>query len=275
MQVSVDADQRLLAQIHPSSGNLIPGNPLMSERSRTKLGLAIPTLNEAENMHPLLEGLSVALSRVPIDYELIVVDDDSSDGTAEVTRDYAKRDSRVRVFVRRGKRGLAGAVLYGWAQTDANLLGVIDADLQHPPQVLPKLLEPVMNGNDIAIASRYISSKDNGLNDWNKLRALISRAGTLVTAPLQKKKNINVKDPLSGFFVVRRECIEGLDLQPEGFKLLLDILVRGRIQRPIEIPFHFGLRHAGKSKADFKVAFAYLNLLGKLSRHALFKAGQR
>ena len=247
----------------------------MSDSSRTKLGLAIPTLNEADNMQPLLERLSVALARVPIEYELIVVDDDSSDGTAEVARDYAKRDPRVRVFVRRGKRGLAGAVLHGWGQTDANLLGVIDADLQHPPQVLPKLIEPVMNGNDIAIASRYLGSQDNGLSDWNKLRALISRAGILVTAPLQKKKNINVRDPLSGFFIVRRECIEGVDLQPEGFKLLLDILIRSRMQRAVEVPFHFGLRHAGKSKADFRVAFAYLNLLGKLSRHALFKPGQR
>ena len=247
----------------------------MSDSSRTKLGLAIPTLNEADNMQPLLERLSVALARVPIEYELIVVDDDSSDGTAEVARDYAKRDPRVRVFVRRGKRGLAGAVLHGWGQTDANLLGVIDADLQHPPQVLPKLIEPVMNGNDIAIASRYLGSQDNGLSDWNKLRALISRAGILVTAPLQKKKNINVRDPLSGFFIVRRECIEGVDLQPEGFKLLLDILIRSRVQRAVEVPFHFGLRHAGKSKADFRVAFAYLNLLGKLSRHALFKPGQR
>src|SRR5262249_13084561 len=151
----------------------------------------------------------------------------------------AKCDPRVRVFVRRGKRGLAGAVLYGWAQTDASLLGVIDADLQHPPEVLPKLIAPVMNGNDIAIASRYISREDNGLSDWNRLRAFISRAGTLVTAPLQKKKKIKVKDPLSGFFVVRRECIEGLDLQPEGFKILLEILVRGRLQHPIEVPFHF------------------------------------
>src|ERR671926_334675 len=109
----------------------------MSDSSRTKLGLAIPTLNEAGNMRALLEGLDVSLSRVPIDYELIVVDDDSSDGTAEVAREYAKHDPRVRVFVRRGQRGLAGAVLHGWAQTDANLLGVIDADLQHPPQVLP------------------------------------------------------------------------------------------------------------------------------------------
>jgi len=86
---------------------------------------------------------------------------------------------------------------------------------------------------------------------------------------------MRIRDPLSGFFVMRRECIEGLELQPEGFKILLEILVRGRVQRATEVPFHFGIRHAGKSKADFKVALAYFNLLGKLSRHALFGPGQR
>ena len=86
---------------------------------------------------------------------------------------------------------------------------------------------------------------------------------------------MRIRDPLSGFFVMRRECIEGLELQPEGFKILLEILVRGRVQRSTEVPFHFGIRHAGKSKADFKVALAYFNLLGKLSRHALFGPGQR
>ena len=246
----------------------------MSDFSEFKLGLAIPTLNEAENIGPLLESLHDVLLTAPIGYEIIVVDDDSKDGTAEVAREYGRRDPRVRVFTRQGKRGLAGAVMYGWAQTDANLLGVIDADLQHPPEVLPRLLEPVMNGNDIAIASRYVSNVNNGLGDWNRLRAFISRAGTLATAPLQKK-DIRIRDPLSGFFVVRRECIEGLDLQPEGFKILLEILVRARVRRPIEVPFHFGTRHAGKSKADFKVALAYFNLLGKLSRHALFGPGQR
>jgi len=159
----------------------------MINPSRFKLGLAIPTLNEAGNIVTLLDGLHDAMSSMPIDYEFIVVDDDSKDGTAEIARQYASLDSRVRVFTRQGKRGLAGAVMYGWAQTDANLLGVIDADLQHPPEVLPRLLEPVMNGNDLAIASRYVTTENNGLDNWNWVRALISRFGTLATAPLQKK----------------------------------------------------------------------------------------
>src|SRR5207244_10272191 len=167
----------------------------MSDFSEFKLGLAIPTLNEAENIGPLLESLHDVLLTAPIGYEIIVVDDDSKDRTAEVAREYGRRDPRVRVFTRQGKRGLAGAVMYGWAQTDANLLGVIDADLQHPPEVLPRLVEPVMNGNDLAIASRYVATENNGLDNWNWLRALISRFGTLATAPLQKK-HMRIRDPL-------------------------------------------------------------------------------
>ncbi len=244
----------------------------MSDRPTQKLALVIPTLNEAGNIAPLLNRVRGAMTHVPLDYELIVVDDDSSDGTADVAQDYSKRHPQVRVFVRKGERGLAGAVIHGWAQTNADLLGVIDADLQHPPEVLPHLLEPVMNGNDIAIASRYAAGNGNGVGEWSKLRLLISRCGILATAPLQRRE-FHIKDPLSGFFIVHRECIEGLQLQPEGFKILLEILVKGRIHHPAEVPFHFATRHYGKSKADFKVALHYFSLLGKLSRYALFGPG--
>jgi dolichol-phosphate mannosyltransferase len=237
-----------------------------------KLGLVVPTLNEAGNIPVLLDRIRESLSPTPVSYDIVVVDDDSHDGTADVVNEYAKQDSRVRLFVRKGARGLAGAVIHGWKQTDANLLGVIDADLQHPPEVLGSLLTPVLEGSDIAIASRYASG--NGVGDWNKLRLFISRAGTLATTPLQRK-NLRVKDPLSGFFVLRRECIDGLELQPEGFKILLEILVKGRIHKAVEVPFQFGNRHAGKSKADFKVAIQYFTLLGKLSRYALFGSGQQ
>ena len=247
----------------------------MSNSSLPKLGLVIPTLNEAGNIPILLQRLSAAVVNANVDCEFIIVDDGSTDGTAEVGRACAAHDPRVRVFERKGERGLAGAVIHGWAQTNADLLGVIDADLQHPPELLPELLAPVLDGGDIAIASRYVAGNGDSLGEWNKFRVFVSRCSTLLaTAPL-RRRGLKVADPLSGFFVVRRECIEGLDLQPEGFKILLEILVRARVQRPIEVPFHFGTRHAGKSKADFKVALAYFNLLGKLSRHALFGPGQR
>ena len=244
----------------------------MSEVRNHKLGLVIPTLNEAGNIPVLLNRIHQSLSTVGIDYEILVVDDNSQDGTADVVNQCAEKDSRVRLFVRKGARGLAGAVIHGWEHTDADLLGVIDADLQHPPEVLPSLLEPVLADADIAIASRY--AHGNGVGEWNKFRLFVSRAGILATAPLQRK-DLRVKDPLSGFFIVRRECIEGLELQPEGFKILLEILVKGRIRKVVEVPFQFGNRHAGKSKADFKVALQYFSLLGKLSRYALFGSEQQ
>src|SRR5215470_142897 len=244
----------------------------MNTSSGSKFGLVIPTLNEAGNMAMLLNRIHHALSGTPVDYEVIVVDDDSQDGTAEAVQAYAQRNPRTRLLARKGQRGLAGAVMHGWEHTDANLLGVIDADLQHPPEVLPSLLGPTLDGADIAIASRYANG--NGAGEWNKLRLLISRCGTWATTPLQRK-DLRIKDPLSGFFIVRRACIAGLDLQPEGFKILLEILVRGHVKNPIEVPYHFGIRHAGKSKADFKVAIAYFSLLGRLSRYALFGQGER
>lgn len=244
----------------------------MSQEASHKLGLVIPTLNEAGNIPVLLDRISESLSALDIDYEIIVVDDNSQDGTAEVAEQYARKDPRVRVYVREGERGLAGAVIHGWERTDADLLGVIDADLQHPPEVLPSLLTPVLDGADIAIASRYANG--NGVSDWNKFRLFVSRAGTLATAPLQRK-DLRVKDPLSGFFIVRRECLQDVKLQPEGFKILLEILVKGRIHKAVEVPFRFGSRHAGESKASFKVALQYFTLLGKLSRYALFGSGQR
>ena len=244
----------------------------MSEAQHHKFALVVPTLNEAGNIPVLLGRIHEALSPVAIEYEIIVVDDDSHDGTADVVARHAKKDPRVRLLVRKGARGLAGAVIHGWEHTDADLLGVIDADLQHPPEVLPSLLAPVLDGADIAVASRYANG--NGVGDWNKFRLFVSRASTMATAPLQRK-NLRVKDPLSGFFVVRRACIDGLTLQPEGFKILLEILVKGHIRKAVEVPFQFGNRHAGKSKADFKVAIQYFALLGKLSRYALFGSEQQ
>jgi dolichol-phosphate mannosyltransferase len=241
----------------------------MGDFSMRKFGLVIPTLNEAGNIPALLDRINAALEPLQIEHELIIVDDDSTDGTAVVANEYAARDSRVKVFVRRGQKGLAGAVIHGWEHTDAELLGVIDADLQHPPEVLPALIAAIRKGADVAIASRYVNG--NGVGEWNKFRLLDSRCGTLATAPLQRR--VKVKDPLSGFFVVRRQCIDSLKLQPEGFKILLEILVKGRIGSAVEVPFQFGSRHSGESKASVRVALQYFSLLGKLSRYALFGSG--
>jgi dolichol-phosphate mannosyltransferase len=132
------------------------------------------------------------------------------------------------------------------------------------------LVKALRQGYDIAVASRYVT--DKAVKGWNPVRHLVSALGTWATIPLQKS-NIRIKDPLSGFFLVRRSCIAGIPLHCQGFKILLEILVRGRIRCAAEVPFHFGLRHAGKSKASVKVALDYFSLLGRLSLDSLFKLG--
>jgi len=201
--------------------------------SENRLALVVPTLDEAGNIEKVLGELTEALSETQYEYEIVVVDDGSTDGTVEQVRDWTKRDPRIRLISRVGERGLAGAVLYGWSQSQANLLGVIDGDLQHPPELLPELLKATEEA-DIAIASRYAGN--HGTKGWNPLRAAVSRLSTLAAAPLIYKKDLRVTDPMSGFFIIHRRCIDGLTFQTTGFKLLLEILVRGRI-RKAPLPF--------------------------------------
>ncbi len=244
---------------------MIPGVP------DNTFALVVPTLNEAGNIDNLLSALTNALSQTNYEYEIVVVDDGSTDGTVEKVRDWSKVDSRIRVLSRTGERGLAGAVLYGWSQSPANLLGVIDADLQHPPELLPEVLKAAEQA-DIAIASRY--AKARGVKGWNPIRAAVSKLSTLAASPLISKKKLGVTDPMSGFFIVHRRCIEGLSFQTSGFKLLLEVLVRGRISTAREVPYQFGLRKAGESKASATVALHYLHLLGRLSREMVLRSSE-
>lgn len=230
-------------------------------RSQQKLALIIPTLNEAENLPQLLRHVRAVLAPVGIDYEVLVVDDNSCDGTDMIVSGIAREDERVHLLVRKGERGLSGAVLYGWRHTNAAILGVMDADLQHPPELLLGLMSAIDAGNDLAIGSRYTAG--GCLGDWNPLRRLLSAAAVWVTWPIQRA-GLRAKDPMSGYFLVRRECVDQIRFQPSGFKLLLEILVRGRIRSVAEIPFAFGQRYRGASKANLEVAREYAKLLAKL-----------
>lgn len=225
-----------------------------------RLALVIPALQEAENLGDLLTRIRCALAPVALEWEVIVVDDNSRDGTEQIMREMSREDARLRLLVRRGKRGLAGAILHGWRHTDATLLGVMDADGQHPPESLPPLVTAIVNGSDLAIGSRYAGGGRCGLNP---IRRLASIAATILARPLQRSWP-HVRDPLSGFFVVRRRCVEGVAFQTAGFKLLLEILVRGRIATVAEVPFTFGKRWSGRSKLTLRVAWDYLHLLARL-----------
>jgi dolichol-phosphate mannosyltransferase len=254
------------------SGRLSPQAPAWSGQKNNlrdstpcppALALVIPTLREASNIQPLLSRIRAALDPCGLAYEVIVVDDESRDGIDEIVAGVARKDPRIRLIVRSGERGLAGAVLRGWEETDADMLAVMDADLQHPPELLPKLWAELDGGADLVVGSRYACG--GCMRGWKLMRQLISRIAIWMTLPVQRA-GMRARDPMSGFFMVRRSCIERVELQKSGFKILLEILARAEIHSVIEVPFTFGRRHAGASKASLRVALDYAALLVRLYR---------
>ena len=149
---------------------------------REKLALVIPALREAENLRLLLGRVRAVLSRLEIAFEIVVVDDDSRDGTHEIVSAIAVEDTRVRLLVRTGERGLSGAVLHGWRHTDATILGVMDADGQHPAEAVPELVTAILGGRDLVIGSRYVQPGSG--KGWHPLRGLLSAAGSPGHAPV-------------------------------------------------------------------------------------------
>jgi dolichol-phosphate mannosyltransferase len=196
----------------------------------------IPTWNEAENVELLARRVHAALP----DAEILFVDDASTDGTPDRVRAMAE-DLPVRLIERRGERGLSTAVLRGIAEASADLCVVMDADFSHPPEALPVLVEAVERGADVAVGSRYVPG--GSIDEWPWRRRMTSRAGTWLARPLTP-----VQDPLAGFFALRRRLLEGVDLRPRGFKILLEILARAPVRRAVEIPIRFQDREAGLSK---------------------------
>ncbi|MFO8102334.1 MAG: glycosyltransferase family 2 protein [Dehalococcoidia bacterium] len=225
----------------------------------TDLSIIVPTYNEAESLPVLAERIHGCLAG--FDYELVVVDDNSPDGTGDLAEELA-RAGPVKVIHREGKLGLASAVIEGFRQASGDVIGVIDADLQHPPEHIPEMLK-AMGEADIAIASRYV--KGGGTEGWTLVREVISQGARLMPHFLFAKIR-SVKDPLSGFFLFRKEVIEGVTLNPIGYKILLEILVRGNHNHVVEVPYVFRGRELGTSNFNTTEQINYLKHLWRLTR---------
>jgi len=225
-----------------------------------KVSVIVPTYNERENLPELVKRLSKALKGY--DYEILVVDDDSPDGTWRLAQKLAE-EYPVRVIRRVKEKGLSSAVIRGFKEASGEVFVVMDADLQHPPEKVPELVKAIESGADIAIGSRYV--KGGEVRNWYWYRKLISK-GAIMLGRVALPKIRNVKDPVSGFFALRREVLEGVELNPVGFKILMEILVKGRYKKVVEIPFTFGLRKAGESKLGSKTIINYLRHVYRLMK---------
>ncbi|MEX0920395.1 MAG: glycosyltransferase family 2 protein [Candidatus Pacearchaeota archaeon] len=223
------------------------------------LSLVIPTYNEKENIQILLRRIFNEFKKNKINGEVIVVDDNSPDGTGEILDKLKKKQKNLKVIHREGKLGLSSAVLDGWRIAEGKVLGVMDADLSHPPEKIKELFLPIKEGEcDFSVGSRYI--KGGRIKGWGILRKVMSKTATLLSRIYTK-----VKDPMTGFFMIRKEVIKKVSLNPKGFKILLEIIIKGKYRNIKEIPITFVDRQKGKSKAGTKEIFYYLqNLVGYL-----------
>ena len=227
--------------------------------SSTEFSLVVPTYCESQNIAILVEKVHQSLSSYS--YELVVVDDNSPDGTSEIANSLSQQYP-VRVITRRNERGLASAVVEGFKQARGDILGVIDADLQHPPEVIPELLETVMSGADVVIASRYVEG--GGSEGWSASRKIISKGSKLLAQVLLPAAR-GIKDPLSGFFLLRKEVIDGVELSPTGYKILLEVLVKGKATEVAEVPYIFKVRERGTSNLTSGEGIRYLKHLTRLT----------
>ena len=228
-----------------------------------KLSLVIPTYNEGQNVASLMRQLSPLLdSYLPNEYELILVDDDSPDRTWETALILSEAYPQLKVMRRQRERGLSSAVIRGWQAAQGEILGVIDADLQHPPEIVLKLLQSVIAGADLAVASRHVEG--GGVSDWSIVRRFLSRGAQLLGLLVCPSVVGRVSDPMSGYFMVRRQAIAGPRLNPLGYKILLEVIGRGRIDRIAEVGYVFQERESGESKVTWRQYVEYLGHLVRL-----------
>jgi dolichol-phosphate mannosyltransferase len=232
--------------------------PAANDREAPELTIVVPTYAERDNIAELVRRLSDTLSGMV--WEVVFVDDDSPDGTATLAKTIASQDPRVRCIRRVGRRGLSGACVEGILSSSAPVVAVMDADLQHDETILPQMLRSIREGADIAVATRYLE-KGSSVEGLSPVRRWGSE---LATGMAQTLSGIEVSDPMSGFFMLRRDIVEqhAAALSSEGYKLLMDILwTAGKSTKVAEIAYNFRERQAGESKLDTLVTVDYLGLL--------------
>jgi len=228
------------------------------------ISIILPTFREAQNL-PLVAGaVREAFAGRPEEYEILFVDDDSQDGSEEICAELAKTDP-VRMLVRKGRRGLATAVIHGIESSSGEIIVVMDADMSHPASAIPTMVDQLTRGqSDFVLGSRYVEGGSIH-QEWSPFRKLNSVLPSLLARPL-----CPLKDPMSGFFAIRRADMPALHrLRPVGYKIALEIFVKGDFRRPSEVPIHFAERQFGQSKLSLKEQLNFIRHLVRLYAHKL------
>jgi dolichol-phosphate mannosyltransferase len=229
------------------------------------LSLIIPTYNERENIVPLIQRIVATLEKALPSFEIILVDDDSPDKTWQVARDLARENPYLKVIRRCEEKGLAAAVVAGWKAARGEILGVMDGDLQHPPEILAQLLQTMSSTSaDVVIASRHV--REGGVGDWNVVRRFLSWAAAALAGFLMPTSLKDVHDPMSGYFFLRRSVLESVNLTPKGYKILLEVLAKGNHQCVLEVPYVFEERKRGKSKLRPQHSLEFISHVVQLSK---------
>ncbi len=228
--------------------------------------IIIPTYNEKDNLSILINKIFDVFDENSLDGDIIIVDDSSPDGTGELADELSRKNNRIKAIHRKGKNGLSSAVMEGFKHAGGEIIGVMDADLSHPPEVIPELVRPIIEGeSDLVIASRYMENEK--IERWPLLRKITSLGATALARPLT-----DVSDPMSGFFVFKKNVIDGVVLSPVGYKIMLEIIVKGRHGNIREVPFTFRDRYKGESKLNWREHFNYVRHLIKLYMFTLKKS---
>ncbi|HEY4439195.1 MAG TPA: polyprenol monophosphomannose synthase [Candidatus Elarobacter sp.] len=230
-----------------------------------KFSLVVPTYNEAGGIEKLVRTLADIFAQNNLDGEIIVVDDNSPDGTGAIVDRLQREGFPVRCLHRPGKMGLSSGVIDGWkyARPDSVALGAMDADFSHDATILPRMVDALASGSyGLAIGSRYVPG--GGISNWPKRRIITSRVAIALAQPLTP-----IKDITSGYFLVKRDALDGVDLDPIGFKIGLEVIAKARYGRALEVPYVFTDRVAGESKLNQNEIFNYLRQLGRIYRARL------
>jgi len=231
-----------------------------------QVSVIIPTFNESENICNVLESIKEYMPKV--DIEAIVVDDNSPDGTGKIVEEYVKsmRDIAgysVSIIHRKAKNGLSSAIIDGLKKSSGDMVVVMDSDLSHPPQIIPKMLETLKQTQcDIVVASRYVTG--GAINGWTLKRKLMSKVATKIA---KKGLGITSSDPMSGFFAFRRKITDGLKFDAIGYKILLELLVKTKGVKVEEVPYTFTNRKFGSSKLDTSTIIDYCKSVWKLYKY--------